>query len=139
MPARTTGLRCRWSSSCRSCGHQLSMNVGKYARELFHSPDALRAARPEDLGKRVDPRRPDADVVHGHACVVGLLDRMCGVGPCVSALVALVGYQAIADDDQQAAFGGLREESAGQMPKRRTQPGVSAGGKAQLAGWDEPA
>src|ERR1700754_4967735 len=139
MPARTTALRCRWSNSSRSCGHQLSMNVGKYAREFFHSPDTLGTLRPEYLWKWVDACRSDADVVHGDAGVVGFLDRVCGVGPRVTALVTLVRDQAVADDDQQAPFGGLRKESAGQVSKRCTKPGVSACGKAQLARRREPA
>ncbi len=50
--------------------------------------------RPRAAGRR---GRSNADVVDGHARVVGLLHRMRGVGPGVAALVALIGDQAVAD------------------------------------------
>src|SRR6478735_6155043 len=102
----------------RSCRNQLAVHMGQYARQLLDAPYALRTPWPEHFWKWVDARRPDADVVHGDTGVVGLLDRMCGIGPRVPTLVALVGDQAVTDDDQQAAFGGLREEPAGQVAKR---------------------
>src|SRR4051812_41233628 len=101
MPARTTGLRCRWSNRSRSCGHQLSVDVGQYPRKILDAPDALRAARSEDLRKWVDPGRPDSDVVHRHARVVRFFDGVRRIGPRVAALVTLVGDQAVADHDEK--------------------------------------
>jgi len=91
------------------------MDMRQHSRELLHSPDALGPAGSEDLRKRIDAGRSDADVVHGDAGVIGFLDRVRGVGPGVTALVALVGDQAIADHDQQASLGRLRQEPARQV------------------------
>jgi hypothetical protein len=41
------------------------------------------------------------------------------VGPGVAALVPLVGDEAVTDEDQQPALGGLGEETAGEVPDRR--------------------
>ena len=79
------------------------MDVGQYPWKLLHSPDALGATRTEDLRKWVDSGWSDADVVQGDAGVVGLPDCMRGVCPGVAALVALIGYQAVTDHDEQAA------------------------------------
>jgi hypothetical protein len=76
------------------------MDVGQNPRKFFHSPDALRPARSEDLRKWVDPGRSDADVINRDACVVSLLDCMCRVGPGEASLVALVGDQAVTDHDE---------------------------------------
>ena len=60
------------------------------------------------------------------ARVVGLLDGVRRVGPRVTALVALIGDQAVADDDEQTPLGRLREQSARQMAQRRAESGVPA-------------
>src|SRR5947209_9645166 len=138
-PARTTALRWRSSSRCRSsCGHQLAVDVRQYPGKLLDPPNALRAARSEDFGKRVDSRRPDADVVDGDARVVGLLDRVRDVGPRVTPLVALVGDQTVTDDQEQPPLGGLSEKSTGQVAQRRSEPGVPAGGQAEVSRRHEP-
>ncbi len=81
------------------------MDVGQYSRKVLDSPDALGTARSEDLGQWVYSGRSDADVVHRDAGIVGLLDRVCRVGPGIASLVALIGDQAVTDHDEQAALG----------------------------------
>src|SRR5262249_46968058 len=104
------------------------MDVGKHTGKLFNPPDALGSAGSEDLRKGVDPGRADADVVHAHARVAGLLDRVRRVRPGITALIAFVRYQAVADDDQQAPLRRLSQKPAGQMAKGGTESGVSACG-----------
>jgi hypothetical protein len=85
------------------------MDVGQYPRKVLDPSDPLGPTRSENLRQWIDPRGSDADVVHRHTRVVGLLDGVCGVRPGITALVALIRNQAIPDDDQQTAFGGLRQ------------------------------
>ena len=114
------------------------MDVGQYPRKLLDSPNALGAAGSEDLGKRVDAGRSDADVIDGDARVVRFLDRMRDVGPRVAPLVTLVGDQAVTDDDEQPPLGGLSKKPTGQVAQRRAEPGVPAGGQAEAARRNEP-
>jgi hypothetical protein len=53
---------------------------------------------------------------------------MRGVCPGVAAFIALVGDQAVADDDEQSSFRGLVEQSTGEVAKGGTEPGVAARG-----------
>src|SRR5689334_22459456 len=64
------------SAGRRSRGDQFAMDMGQYPGQLLDAPDALGPARTEHLRKGIDPRRSDADVVHRHPGIVGLLDRM---------------------------------------------------------------
>src|SRR6201993_866606 len=115
------------------------MDMSQDPRKLLYAPDPLGPTRTENLREGIDSRRSDAHVVHRHTGVVGLLDGVCGVRPGITALVTFIGDKTVADDDQQAPFGRLREQPARQMAKWRTESGVSARGKAKPARRDKPA
>src|SRR6185312_13184376 len=101
MPARTTALRSRSRGrDRRSCRYQLPVNMGEHARKLFDAPNPLGAAGSEHIGKWVDARGPDADVVHGDAGRVGFFIRVRYIGPRIATLVAFVGHQTVANHDE---------------------------------------
>ena len=91
------------------------MDMGEDVGEVFDPADALRPARSENFREGVDPGWADADVIHGDTGVVGFLDGVRAVRPGVATFVALIGDQAIADHDQQASLGRLRQEPARQV------------------------
>jgi hypothetical protein len=62
-----------------------------------------------------------------------------GVGPGVPTLVALVGDQSVADHDEQASLGRLRQKATCQVAQRCTEPGVSGGRQPEAARRHEPA
>ena len=142
------GLRCRWRNTCR-CPF-LPWQAGIMRRQIRDGRGPAPAViplfggsvaptRPEHFREGIDPSRSNPDVVQRHARVVGLLDGVSGAGPGVAALVTFIGDQAVADDDQQPSFRGLREQPAGQMAKWRTESGIATRLKAETAGRHKPA
>src|SRR5437588_2004729 len=97
------------------------MDMSQYARQLFYAADPLRPTRTEHLREGIDSCRSNAHVVHRHTGIAGLLDGVRGVRPGIAALVAFIGEEAVADDDQQAPLGSLGQQSARQMAKWRTE------------------
>ena len=98
--------------------------------------DAAGLLLAEHFRQRVDAHGSDADVEDGDRSLLGLFDGVRDVGP-RTALVALVGDEAVADDDQQPTLGRLVEQAFGEVPDRRAEPGATAGPQALRARVDE--
>src|ERR1019366_3662415 len=126
-----------FSGMAESRGRQLAMNARQDARELFYPVDSRREPGPEHVGEGVDAGAADTDVVDRDARISRFLDRVRRVGPRIAAFVAGVGYETVADRDEEASFRRFREHPTGQVPQRSAESRVAARDKPLIAGGDE--